>query len=223
MCDRCTGRTQPRTTPLHGRCDHITTGACHRALAPPLSRWILLRPQDDASCHLRGSRGAHRSSEPVVRVCGAEIPRRRVGQPASHEGAWWRAGEHGIRSSGGAEEGPHLVHLTDVPNSFTPTAPGACRSRSMDVHGEVHDDRAVGDGQLRRHEVRRRRSSTLRGVAHAHRQQLNAASAMRCAAQQARPQSRMAHPISTVQGTEKNSAGERHGCAWMGEASWAAP
>ena len=144
----------------------------------------------------------------------------RVGQPASHKGAWWRAIEHGIRSIAAAEEGSYLVHLTGVPNNFMPTASGACRSRSVGEHGAVHDERAVVDALLRLNEVLQRRSSTLHRVAHAHRQQLNAASATTCAAQQAWPQSSIPRPISKVQGTEKNSAGELHGCAWMGEASW---
>jgi len=50
-----------------------------------------------------------------------------VEQPASHEGARWRAGEQGIRSHMGDKVGSHLVHLTDVPNTFTPTAAGVCR------------------------------------------------------------------------------------------------
>ena len=70
MCDRCTGRTQPRTTPLHGRCDHITTGARHITLAPPLSRWIHLVRKDDAPCHLGGYRKARGSCEPMVPTCG---------------------------------------------------------------------------------------------------------------------------------------------------------
>jgi hypothetical protein len=122
MSDRCTGRAQPRTTPLHGRYDHITTSARHITLAPPLSRWIHLVRKDDASCHLGGHAGAWHSSEPVVRVCGPLFLARRVGQPASHEGAWWHAGEHGIRSSSADKGGSHLVRSADVPNSFTPAA-----------------------------------------------------------------------------------------------------
>jgi len=53
MSDRCTGRAQPRTTPLHGRYDHITTSARHITLAPPLSRWIHLVRKDDASLSVR--------------------------------------------------------------------------------------------------------------------------------------------------------------------------
>ena len=42
----------------------------------------------------------------------------RVGQSGSREGARRRAGEHGIRSSVVDKEGPHLVHLADVPDNF---------------------------------------------------------------------------------------------------------
>ena len=69
MSDRCTGRAQPRTTPLHGRYDHITTSARHITLAPPLSRWIHLVRKDDASCHLGGHAGAWHSSEPACTAC----------------------------------------------------------------------------------------------------------------------------------------------------------
>ena len=189
-------------------------------MAPPLSRWILLVPDDDASCHIGGHRGARPSSEPVVRACGSEKVCRRVEGTGSARDSWRHAGDCEIRSSGGDKVGSYLVHLTYVANSFVPVAPCACRSRSVGVHGAVHDERAVGDALLRLHEVLQRRSSTLHRVAHVHRQQLNAASATRCAAQQAWPQSSIPRPIPTVQGTEKNSAGELHGCAWMGEASW---
>ena len=50
----------------------------------------------------------------------------RAEQPASTEDAWWRTSEGGIRSSGADKEGSYLVHLTEVPNSFVPTAAGAC-------------------------------------------------------------------------------------------------
>jgi hypothetical protein len=177
MSDRCTGRAQPRTTPLHGRYDHIITSARHITLAPPLSRWIHLVRKDDASCHLGGHAGAWHSSEPVVRVCGPLFLARRVGQPASHEGAWWHAGEHGIRSSGSAEEGSHLVLLADVPNSSMPTAAGACRSRSSDRRHIVHDDAAVHAQLLERPDVPVAKIplASQRHTAHAHDQQLHAA------------------------------------------------
>ena len=74
-------------------------------------------------------------------------------QPASHEGARWRAGEHGIRSSSGDKVGSYLVHLADVTNSFVPTVAGACRSRSSDRRHIVHDDAAVHAQLLERSDV----------------------------------------------------------------------
>ena len=125
MSDRCTGRAQPRTTRSGGHHDHITTGACQGTLEPPLSRWILLRPDDNASCHLRRRQGAQHSSEPALAADPPQQMGIRAEQPASTEEAWWRTSEQGIHSSGGAEEGSYLIHLTDVPNSFVPTAAGA--------------------------------------------------------------------------------------------------
>ena len=150
MSDRCTGRAQPRTTSLHGRYDHIVTGARRGTLVPPLSRRIHLVRKNDASCHVGGRRGARRSSKPVVRVCGTLFPRRRVGQPASHEGARWHAGEHGIRSSGGDIVRSYLVHLTVVPNSFMPAAAGACRRAAPTMITTVVDERALSTVVLER-------------------------------------------------------------------------
>ena len=91
----------------HAHNDRITTGACQGTLDPPLSRWILLRPDDDASCHLRRRQGAHHSSEPALAADPPQQMGIRAEQPASTEEAWWRTSEQGIHSSGGAEEGCH--------------------------------------------------------------------------------------------------------------------
>ena len=179
---------------------------------PPLSLRIHLVPSDDGSCHLGGHRGARPSSEPVVRACGTEKVCRRVEGTGSARDAWRHAGDCEIRSSGGDKVGSHLIHLTYVANSFVPVAPCACRSRSVGEHGAVHDERAVVDALLRLHEVLQRRSSTLHRVAHAHRQQLNAASATRCAAQQTWPQSSIPPNFNGTRHGEKQCWGALRVC-----------
>ena len=116
---------------------------------PPLSLWILLRPENEASCHLIGHQRAQHSCEPACAAGSHCAATTRAGYPGSTEDARRHAGEHGIRSSDGAKEGSYLVRLTDVSNSFVPTASGAARSRSSDVRHNVHHERGHARTALR--------------------------------------------------------------------------
>ena len=58
------------------------TGARPRTLMPPLSRWILLRHQNEESCHLRGRREAWRSGELECAAAGHFRTYIRVGRCA---------------------------------------------------------------------------------------------------------------------------------------------
>ena len=53
VLDRYYSRDSARIGRIHHQTDHITTGAHQGSLAPPLSRWILLRRHVDAYCTLR--------------------------------------------------------------------------------------------------------------------------------------------------------------------------
>ena len=87
-------------------------------------------------------------------------------------------GEGGIRSSGGAEEGSYLIRLTDVTNSFVPTATGACQSRTDDDRHDVHDDAAVVLLLLERPGEPKWHPWALRHAALAHEQRVSAGAAV---------------------------------------------
>ena len=108
---------------------------------PHLSRWILLRPENEASRHLIGHQRAQHSCEPVCTAGSHCTATTRVGYPGSTEDARRLAAEHRTRSSGGAKEGLYLVQLTDVSNSFVTTAAGASRARSRDVRHNFDHER----------------------------------------------------------------------------------
>ena len=116
---------------------------------PPLSRWILLRPDNEASRHLIGHQRAQHSCEPVCTAGSHCTATTRVGYPCSTEDARRLAAEHRTRSSGGAKEGLYLVQLTDVSNSFVTTAAGASRARSRDVRHNIHHERGHARTALR--------------------------------------------------------------------------
>ena len=178
---------------------------------PPLSLWILLHPQDEASCHLKGRGEARRSSEPGCAACGPVLLARRGGWSVSTREAWWRAGEHGTRSSGGAEEGSYLIHLTDVANSFGTAAAGDCRSRSDDDRHHVHGDSAVQVPLLMRPDEGKRRSSALRHAAQAHTQRVGVAGAVEWGVKQARPQKGIPHSYAAARRAVFDSRGKAGG------------
>ena len=66
---------------------------------PPLSRWILLVPDEDASCHLGGRGGACRSSEPACTACCHKKVAAGSVHPGSHGQPRWQASEHGVASN----------------------------------------------------------------------------------------------------------------------------
>ena len=80
----------------------------------PLSRWIILRHQNEASWPLKGHRRAWYSCEPVCAAGSRRSATTKDGYPDSTEDAREHAGELGTRSSVVAKEGSSLILLTDV-------------------------------------------------------------------------------------------------------------
>ena len=64
----------------------------------PLSRWIILRHQNEASWPLKGHRRAWHACEPVCAAGSRRSATTRVGYPCSTEDAREHAGEHGTHT-----------------------------------------------------------------------------------------------------------------------------
>ena len=84
---------------------------------PPLARWMLLHPDDEASCHLKGSRKAQ---HPGVLGVPVWLSEKVTAGPRCWERpseARWHTCKGGIRFIGGAKEVVHA--LTFSLDTFT--------------------------------------------------------------------------------------------------------
>ena len=75
----------------------------------PLASWVLLRPDDEAPCHLKGSRGARHTGEPGVRVWLSEKVTAGLRCWERPSEAWWHTDKGGIGFIGGAKEAVHAL------------------------------------------------------------------------------------------------------------------